>query len=279
MQRRRELDAGGPAADDDEGEPRASAGGVGGALGLLEGAEDAAADEGGVLEGLEAGGGGLPLGVAEVVVAGAGGDDEGVVAEAAVGEEDLAGGEVEAGDLGEQDGGVALAAEDVAQVRRRTSRSGIRQWRNWHAIPPSRFPTVSAKAVCRPASRFSLARFLARVVCHCVAGFPDGNASMFNVPTARSGAYRFTVIRCFWLALDCQEARGRQPAFVRSRQRARTPARRSGDLLLRSAPSAPAGDTAHTRVYIVAVLSNELKKNAADDHMKLAGALHRLVQQ
>jgi hypothetical protein len=33
-----------------------------------------------------------------------------------------------------------------------------------------------------------------------------------------------------------------------------------------------------TRVYIVAVMSNELRKNAADDHERLASSLHRLLQ-
>ncbi len=42
--------------------------------------------------------------------------------------------------------------------------------------------------------------------------------------------------------------------------------------------NSPSGTPAPTSVYIVGVLSNELKKNAADDHMKLAGALHRLLQ-
>jgi hypothetical protein len=41
----------------------------------------------------------------------------------------------------------------------------------------------------------------------------------------------------------------------------------------------PAVVTTPTRVYIVSVMSNELKKNAANDHQQLAGALHRLLQQ
>ncbi len=42
-----------------------------------------------------------------------------------------------------------------------------------------------------------------------------------------------------------------------------------------SAPSSPKPTT----VYIVAVMSNELKRNAAEDHAKLASALHELVQR
>jgi hypothetical protein len=73
-------------------------------LGGLEGEEDALAHLGGVLEGLEAGGDLLELGVSEVGVGGAGGEDEVVVLDAAA----AAAGAMRDG------GGVAEAREAIA---------------------------------------------------------------------------------------------------------------------------------------------------------------------
>ena len=98
-----ELDAGGTAADDAEGHQRPAPLAIGLALGLLEGEEQAPADRRRVLEGLEAGGRGLPLVVAEIGVAGAGGEDEGVIGHlAAVGQQHPAPRPVDAGGAPEQ---------------------------------------------------------------------------------------------------------------------------------------------------------------------------------
>ena len=111
-----ELDAGRPAADEDEGHPRPAPLGVGLALGGLEGDEDPPADLGRVLDGLEARRDGRPVVVAEVGVVGAGRDDERVVGDrAAVGQQDLALLRVEADGLAEDDRRVALLAQDRAQ--------------------------------------------------------------------------------------------------------------------------------------------------------------------
>ena len=74
-----EFEAGGAGSDDDEGEPGAGFGGIGGALSALEGIEKFVADGGGFFEGFEAGSGFAP-GVFSVVGGlGASGDDESVV--------------------------------------------------------------------------------------------------------------------------------------------------------------------------------------------------------
>ena len=75
------LDAGRPAAHDDEGEVGVPAHRVGLPLGALEGQQHPAADLERVLQALEPGRERLPLVVAEVGVAGAGGDDQVVVGE------------------------------------------------------------------------------------------------------------------------------------------------------------------------------------------------------
>ena len=78
-----ELDAGRPAADDDEGEQLAAQLRVLADLGLLEGRQDAGADLGGVADRLQAGRRLLPFVMAEIGVPGAGGDDQIVVGDAA----------------------------------------------------------------------------------------------------------------------------------------------------------------------------------------------------
>ena len=87
------------------------------ALGAFEGQQQAAADLGGVLDGLQAGRDGFPLVVAEIVVGGAGGDDQRVVGHFAVAQDDLAVGGVEIDDFAEQDFGVAIVLEHDPQGR------------------------------------------------------------------------------------------------------------------------------------------------------------------
>ncbi len=74
-----QLDTGGSGPDHDEGEPPLALGMVGGDLGRLERAEDAAAQLQRVIDGLHAGGVGGELVVAEVGLLRAGGHDEAVV--------------------------------------------------------------------------------------------------------------------------------------------------------------------------------------------------------
>ncbi len=76
-----QLDAGGPAADDDEIERRVPAVLDHLALGQLKGQQHPAANLGGVFDGLEAGRERSPLVVAEVGVGGAGGQHQVVVGE------------------------------------------------------------------------------------------------------------------------------------------------------------------------------------------------------
>ena len=75
------LDAGGAAADDDEVERRMAARLLHLAFGKLESEQDAAADFGGVFDGLESGSEFGPVVVTKVGVGGAGGEDEVVVLE------------------------------------------------------------------------------------------------------------------------------------------------------------------------------------------------------
>ena len=112
------LHPGRAGADDDEGQQPVDLGLVLGELGELEGAEDPAAQLEGVVDALHAGRElGEPV-VAEVGLAGAGGDDQLVVGvhggAAQHGRGDRAGGEVDVGDLAEDDAGVLLAAQDLA---------------------------------------------------------------------------------------------------------------------------------------------------------------------
>ena len=121
-----DLDAGRPAADDDERQPLVAGGGIGSALGLLEGAEDPVAEVDRVLERLQPARDLLPLVVAEVGRLAAAGDDQAVVVEplAAV-EHDLSPLDVDVGHRGHQRGRVRLALEHVRgsarRPRRRTS--------------------------------------------------------------------------------------------------------------------------------------------------------------
>ena len=78
------LDAGGAAADHDEGEQASPLVGVVCCLGMLEGGEDAAADAGGVVDLLEAGRDTLPVVVAEIGMPRAGRQHEIVVGDGAV---------------------------------------------------------------------------------------------------------------------------------------------------------------------------------------------------
>ena len=116
-QRPGELDAGRPGADDDEGQPGLALGRIGLALGGLEGEQDAAADLGRVLDGLQARREGLPFVVAEVVMGRAGGDDQLVVRHLAVTEPHAAPLDVDRLDLAEQHPGVLLPGHHRAQRR------------------------------------------------------------------------------------------------------------------------------------------------------------------
>ena len=115
-QRARELDAGGPAAGDDERQPLGPPRGVVLALGRLEGDQDPSPDLERVIDRLEAGRVAGPLVVAEVREPGAGGDDEGVVGDRpAVGHGDLALRRIDPDRLAEEDGGVPVASQDRAE--------------------------------------------------------------------------------------------------------------------------------------------------------------------
>ena len=78
-----EFHAGGARADDGEGHQPLALGLVGRGLGALEGQQDAAADQGGVVHALEARRNARPVVVAEIIVRGAGGEDQPVVGELA----------------------------------------------------------------------------------------------------------------------------------------------------------------------------------------------------
>ena len=73
------FNAGGSAADDNEGEFGATPIGIGFLFGAFEGEENAGADFGGVFDGLETGRERGPLRMAEIGVGGAGGDDKRIV--------------------------------------------------------------------------------------------------------------------------------------------------------------------------------------------------------
>jgi hypothetical protein len=109
------LHAGGARADDHEGEPRGALHGVGFALGMLEGEQDALTDLERVLDGLQAGRVRAPLVVAEVAVSRAGREDQPVVGERlAVFQHHLAHRDVDALRLAVQHGHVLLAGERAA---------------------------------------------------------------------------------------------------------------------------------------------------------------------
>ncbi len=126
VKRTRQLDPGGTAADHDEGQPLALEGLVLVPLRVLESQQHAAPHFHRVLHRLQPRGVASPVVVPEVRMAGSGGDHREVVGELAAGDRHLLVPQVEAGDLGEDDGRVALAPEDVADrsrdVRRRQSR-------------------------------------------------------------------------------------------------------------------------------------------------------------
>jgi hypothetical protein len=88
------------------------------ALGLLERQQHAPADVDRVVQRLEAGGMTAPLLVAEIGVGGARGQDEEVVRHLPVAEDQALVAEVDSGGIGQEDGRVALPAQDVAQGRR-----------------------------------------------------------------------------------------------------------------------------------------------------------------
>ena len=113
-----QLDAGRPAADDDEGQPRRAAPtGSRLALGGLVGEEHAAPDLERVLDRLEPGRELRPLVVAEVRVGRAGRDDQVVVGELAVVEDDAACAATSiARRLGEQHARVAPGARRTARI-------------------------------------------------------------------------------------------------------------------------------------------------------------------
>ena len=111
-----QLDAGGPAAHDDEGEPLALYRRVAFPLGRFEGEQHAPTDLERVGDRLEPGRVGGPLLVAEVGMPDAGGDDEAVVCHpAAVLEADATAGGIEVHGLAEQDLDVGLAAQERPQ--------------------------------------------------------------------------------------------------------------------------------------------------------------------
>ena len=115
------FDAGGAGTDDGEGQQLLAALGVAGPLGLLEGAQDSAAQLERVVDRLHARREFGEVVVAEVRLAGAGGDDEGVVG-GFVGVAEQLGhdslfGQVDVGDVAEQHLDVALFAQDDAGGR------------------------------------------------------------------------------------------------------------------------------------------------------------------
>ena len=111
------LDAGRAAADDDEiQQPRALVR-IRLGLGLLEGEQDAAANVGRVVDGLQPGRGGGPVVVAEIGVLRAGREDQVVERDAAAFGDHHALRDVDAGDLAEHDIHVPRARQDAADRR------------------------------------------------------------------------------------------------------------------------------------------------------------------
>ena len=110
-----DLDAGGPAADDDGGHQRLLLLGIGRGLGKLEGHQQARADRPGVVDRFQPRRVLRPAVVAEVGVDRAGGENQPVVGdEIAVGEEDRPAGLVDADHLAHHHVDVRVAAEDLA---------------------------------------------------------------------------------------------------------------------------------------------------------------------
>ena len=113
-----EFEAGGAGTNDDESEPGAGFGGIGGTFGALEGIEKFVADGGGFFESLEAGSSFAPGVIAVVGSLRAGGDDESVVGIfGGVAEMDEFLGGVDVHGFAEKDLRVFLAAENGAQGR------------------------------------------------------------------------------------------------------------------------------------------------------------------
>ena len=117
------FDPGGTAPDDHESQSRAPHGIILGLFGDLESEQHPAADFQRIVETLQPGGQLLPFVVAKVGVPRPGGDDEKVVGDFAVAGHDLFPVHVDALRFGENDLGIFLRADDVAQrlgdVRRR----------------------------------------------------------------------------------------------------------------------------------------------------------------
>ena len=116
-QRAGQFDAGRAAADDHEGKPGVALRGVRLALGLFKSQQNAAADFGGVFDGLQPGRQRLPLVVAEIVMRGAGGDHQIVIGPLAIGQDHAAVGDIEIHHLGKQHFRIVMAAQDDAQRR------------------------------------------------------------------------------------------------------------------------------------------------------------------
>ncbi len=113
-QRADELDAGGAAAGDDEGQQRAAHVGIGLGRGALEGAQDAVAQPGGVVEALDDVAVPLDAVHAEEVGGGPGGQDQVIVAQRAGVGLHLAAVKVDAGDARHAEGDVRPVAHGGA---------------------------------------------------------------------------------------------------------------------------------------------------------------------
>jgi len=109
-----ELNAGGPAADDDEGEMRGALGRIRFDFRRLERAQQARADEGRLLDGLHAGGEVAPVVVTEVVVDGARREHQVVVADGDAIGNDPSRREIDRLDLRQHHPRVLLIAQDGA---------------------------------------------------------------------------------------------------------------------------------------------------------------------
>ena len=112
------LDAGRAAADDHEIQKPRPLGRIGFGLGLFEGEQDAAADVGRVVDGLQPRSAGGPFAVTEVGVPRAGRENQDVVGNAPAVGENLAPFRVDSRDLAKDDVDVLLARENTADRRR-----------------------------------------------------------------------------------------------------------------------------------------------------------------
>jgi hypothetical protein len=98
-----------------KGEQGALVLGIGFTFRGLKGQQDAPANFGGILDGLETGGQLFPLVVSEIMVLGPGRQDEIVISQLAVAEQHPLAGHVDIDNLGQKYAGVLLPLEDVAQ--------------------------------------------------------------------------------------------------------------------------------------------------------------------